>query len=146
MQTENPRDYAGIGFAVGFIALGIWAITETREMSDMGATFPRTIGMAMILFAVTFIVFAVMRPPRARVPVERGSTPRRIALVAVTAVWILLLPVAGFYVTSLAAFVLLCFIANYDPLSTRKVATWVAAAFGVVTGFYLLFAKALLVP
>jgi hypothetical protein len=135
MQTENSRDYAGIAFALGFIALGVWAIAETREMSDLGATFPRTIGIAMIGFAVAFIVLTLVRAPRERAPPEYGSTPRRVALIALTAIWILLLPVAGFYVTSLGAFLALCFIANYDPLSLRMVLIWIATAFGVVTGF-----------
>lgn len=146
MQTENSRDYAGIAFAVGFIVLGIWAIAQTREMSDLGATFPMTIGGAMILFSIAFIVLSVMKPGRGGASPEEGSTPRRLALIAVCLVWILLLPVVGFYVTSLVAFLALCFIANYDPLNARMVLIWTASAFGVVTAFYLLFAKALLVP
>ncbi len=146
MKTDNSRDYAGIAFAVGFIALGIWAIAETREMSDLGATFPRTIGIAMIIFALAFIVLNVLRPGRGRAIPEAGSTPRRVTLIVITLAWVLLLPIVGFYVTSLVAFVALCFIANYDPLTPRMVLIWIGSAFGVVTAFYLLFAKALLVP
>ena len=146
MQTENSRDYAGIAFAVGFIALGIWAISETREMSDMGATFPRTIGIAMIVFSLAFIVLSVVGKGRARALPEAGSTPKRVVLIVVTLAWVLLLSIVGFYVTSLVAFVALCFVANYDPITPRMVLIWIASAFGVVTAFYLLFAKALLVP
>ena len=146
MQTENSRDYAGIAFAVGFIALGIWAVSETREMSDLGAIFPRTIGIAMIVFSLAFIVLNVVGKGRARALPEAGSTPKRIALIVVTLVWVLLLSTVGFYVTSLVAFVALCFIANYDPITSKMVLIWIASAFGVVTAFYLLFAKALLVP
>jgi hypothetical protein len=146
MQTESSRDYPGIAFAAGFVALGVWTIAETRGMSDFGAIFPRTIGFAMITFAVAFIVLTLVKPPRAGTVPQGGSTPRRMALVVLLVAWILLLPVVGFYVTSLVAFLVLCFIANYDALTARIVLIWTASAFGVVTAFYLLFAKALLVP
>ena len=61
-------------------------------------------------------------------------------------IWILTIKMAGFYVTSVAAFLALCFVANYDPLTAKRVVIWICSGLGVVTAFYLLFAKALLVP
>ena len=89
MQTENSRDYAGIAFAVGFCVLGVWGIAETRGMSDLGAVFPRTIGIAMVLFSIVFIVLGVLKPARAGEEREQGSALRRIGLVVVSLIWIL---------------------------------------------------------
>ena len=88
----------------------------------------------------------VARPAAERPPASQGSTARRLALAAVMAAWALLMPVVGFFVTGVLAFLVLLAVANYDRWTWRRLAVQSAVGVAVVTGFYLLFVKVLLVP
>lgn len=143
---QEGKDYGGMAFAAGFAALGIWAVAQTRHMSDLAATFPRTIGLAMIGLSVGLIVLSLIRAPRSRLHRPPGSAVRRAGLVLLMLGWVLAMPTIGFYLSSLVAFLALCLVANYDPLTGRRVLTWMITAVAVVSGFYLLFSKLLLVP
>lgn len=146
MSTEPRRDYGGMAFAAAFILLGVWALLETREMSSLAAVFPRTIASAMIVFAIGYIVLAVLRPLLARPSRPFESTPRRVLLGILLLAWILLMPVLGFVTTSLIAFIALTAVANYHAWTPFRLIVYPVTAVCVVAGFYALFAYALKVP
>lgn len=155
-MTENSgsadpqfRDLPSIGLAVLFVIFGAWVLSETGPMTAMGSVFPRAIAIAMIVFSVALIIQQLRRPARAGsdpLVTPSGSSPRRIALAAVMAVWALAMPVVGFFVTSLLAFLVLLAVANYDGWTVRRAVGYGAVGLAVVTGFYVLFVKILLVP
>lgn len=146
---RQDRDYPSIGLAILFVLLGGWVLMQTGEMTALGSIFPRAIAIAMIVLSLALIVQQLRRPVRPaqdRPPAPDGSAGRRAALVAVMAAWVLLMPLVGFFVTSLLAFLALLAVANYDGWTARRLALYGAAGLAVVAGFYLLFVKVLLVP
>lgn len=156
--TDRPRrrDWPGTIAAVIFILLGLWVLQQSRSMTAMGAVFPTAIAIAMIVFSIALLI-ANLRPRKtlqdgATVseetirPRTAESTPRRLALVGVLVAWALLLPVIGFLVTSLVAFLAVLVIANYDSWTARRVIGFVAGSVVVVAAFYLLLVKVLQVP
>ncbi|NNG05249.1 MAG: hypothetical protein HKM95_14290 [Inquilinus sp.] len=143
------RDYPSIGLAVLFALLGVWVLFETTAMTAFGSIFPRAIAIAMIVLSMALVVQQLRRPRRpgpGRPSSGPESTPRRVALAAVMAAWALSMPVVGFFVTSLLAFLVLLAVANYDGWTPRRMLLYGASGVVVVAGFYLLFVKALLVP
>ena len=106
--------------------------------------FPRAIGSAMILFAVIDIVWRWFARPREQPP--EGSNLRRVVLAAIMLLWALLLQTVGFWVTSLAASLLLMLVANHEPWTARRALGYVVSTLAVVTGLYAVFAFGLEVP
>lgn len=150
MQTESKRrDVPGVILAIGFIALGAWFILQTGDLSPLGSVFPRAIGVALILFSLVFVVANLMSAQAGENHAEGAapeSTPRRLGLVAVMGIWGLLLPVVGFFVTSLVAFVALLVVAEYEGWTARRAAIYAATAVVVVAAFYYLMRELLLIP
>ncbi len=139
------RDIGGMLFAAGFIALAIWALSQTGRMSPLGAVFPRTIASAMIVFAASYLIIALLRP---RVPAEQasGSPLRRVVFLLMLFAWVLLLEPLGFFVASVIGFGLVCTVANYHTWDWRRVLLYIAITIAMVGGFQWLFAELLLVP
>ena len=75
-----------------------------------------------------------------------GSNPRRLAFLAVMASWIGLVPVVGFFVTSLVAFFFIAATATYERRSWRESIVLLVVGLAVIGGFYLLMARILLIP
>jgi hypothetical protein len=150
------RDWPGMIAAVVFILLGLWVLQQSRSMTAMGSVFPTAIAIAMIVFSIALLI-TNLRPRKsvrdgATVPEEAirpgtaESTPRRLALVGILVAWALLLPVIGFLVTSLVAFLAILVTANYDSWTARRAIGFIAGSVVVVAAFYLLLVEVLQVP
>ena len=146
MTEHSRRDTASLLSAVGFIVLGAAALYHTRDMSPLGSVFPRTIASAMILFALSYVVWRWLKSHAAPGAFAGGSHLRRAALAAVMLAWALLLTRVGFLATSVAATLLLLAIANYDRWTPLRGLAYVASALGIVLGLYAVFRYGLLVP
>lgn len=157
MASKRPHDLPGVIAAAGFIVLGVVLIRQTGRMTPLGSVFPITISTAMIVFSALLILRNVvigLRPtPRAtpeeetpETPAAAGSVPRRLAFLAAMAGWVVLMPVLGFFVTSLLGFFAIMAVATYDRLGLREGAILVAIGVAVITGFYLVMAEVLLIP
>ncbi len=146
MAINPQRDLGGMLFAGGFILLGAWGLYDAREMSDLGAIFPRTICIVMIVLSVLYVVFAMLRLKPAKESHEKPSTLRRVLLLAVLAGWIALMPVIGFVSSSFIGFLVLAAVANYDSWTPFRLMVYPISGACVVAGFYALFAYALKVP
>ena len=142
------RDIPGIILAVIFIGLACLALWDTTNMADSDSyVFPRAVATAMIVFSILLIVYNLLRPmPGAPGPGGRGSTPRRVALVAAMLISTGLMPFVGFVVSGLAAFVAITLAAMYDPWTRFRLVVYPLVGVGVVVGFYTLFARVLQVP
>ncbi|HEV7372101.1 tripartite tricarboxylate transporter TctB family protein [Arenibaculum sp.] len=142
------RDVGTVVAGLIFILLGAWMIRESFAMSPLGSVFPRTIAAVMIVCSVMLVVQRLYRrpaPPADENPAGE-STGRRLALVAVMAAWVFLLPVLGFFTSSLLAFLVLLAVANYDGWNLRRVLVYGASAVGIIVAFYLVFVELLLLP
>jgi hypothetical protein len=148
MSTDTrPRDIGGIVFALGFIILGVWVIAETREMTALGSVFPRAIAGAMIVFSVLLIVIRLLKPVFDGVEGAATRAPVRwLGFVLVMAAWVVLIPVVGFFTTSVVAFLALIAVANHDRWTGRRVLIFTIAGVVIVVAFQVLFTTALNVP
>jgi hypothetical protein len=146
---QKPRDLSGMVMAVLFIGVGAWILLESRHLSALGSVFPSTIAIALILFSLILLGMNLRRPRAAAAPAgadERESTPRRLLLVAIMIGWSLLMPVVGFFVSSLIAFVALLVVAEYERWSMRHAVLYGMTAVVVVAAFYFLMRDILLIP
>jgi len=146
MPNKRHHDIAGIGFAIGFVALGVAALYGSREMSPLGSVFPRTVAGALIVFAFAYIVEALLRGVEQPARSQSESTLRRALLVGCMLGWALLLTVLGFVVSSVIGFALLSAVASYQRWTWKRTLLYLFANAVVVLGFFALFHYALLVP
>jgi putative tricarboxylic transport membrane protein len=145
---ENYRDVPAIIFGALFIGLGVLAYMETRDLSPMGAVFPKTLSVALVLFSVMLIAFQIGRPAARKKQADpaavKPSNIRRFATIVIMALWVALLPMVGFFVTSLAAFFCLTAVASFARPSARTIFTYMIVATAIVGTFQVLMANVLL--
>ena len=141
------RDVPAMLFGALFVGIGVLAYVQTKDMSAMGSVFPGTLSAALVLLSVMLIAFQPGRPKapaKVETPDEvKPSTPRRFALIVAMAIWALLLPSIGFFVTSLLAFLVLTAIASFERPSVRELALYAVTALVIVGSFQLLMDKVL---
>ncbi len=145
-MSERPKlDVRGIVGCSIAIAVGALAFYHAKEFTPLGSVFPRTVAVAMMIFSVVYIAVAVLRPGEQ--PAQpAGSTPRRVALVVVLALWSVLLEKVGFLTTSAVAFAAILVIANYDRWTPRRAAVYAASSAIVLGSLYAIFRFVLQVP
>lgn len=145
LSERAKRDVRGIVGCVLAIAGGALAFYHAKEFTPLGSVFPRTVAVAMMIFAGVYIAMALLRPGEQ--PAQpAGSTWRRVALVAVLAAWSVFLEMVGFLTTSVAAYAAILVIANYDRWTPRRAVGYSIAAAAVLGGLYAIFKYGLQVP
>ena len=145
MNEKPPRDLPGIAGSVVFIVVGMLAFWGARDFSALGSVFPRTMAVAMVVFAAAYIAMALLRPS-APVATPTGSPWRRGAVMAVLLAWAFLLGKVGFLATSIVAYTALLVIANYDRWTPRMAVTYAVVGALVLGGLYSVFHLVLQVP
>lgn len=155
MATRRPHDLPGTLAAVVFIVLGLALIRQTGRMTPLGSVFPITISAAMIAFSALLILRNVVlglrraaprEPDTQEMPATPGSTPRRIAFLAVMGAWVLLLPVLGFFAASLAGFFAVMAIATHERLGVGQGMLLALFGLAIIAAFTLLMSEVLLIP
>jgi len=145
---EDYRDIPAIVFGVLFVGIGLLAYSETKDMSPMGSVFPKVLSAALVLFSIILAARQIGRPVARKVVAEpratKPSNRRRFATIVVMGLWALLLPMIGFFVTSLAGFLGLNAIATFERPGIRTLITSAIVAVAVVGAFQLLMANVLL--
>ena len=129
---------AGLICGAGFALLAIYVFWGTRGMSALGSIFPATISLGMILFSLGLIAAILTgraAPAMAREEGAEGWT-RRLALAAIMAAWVMLLPEIGFLVSSLIAFAAIMVTADYDRPRVRTWAIWTLSGAAIVVAFW----------
>jgi len=145
MNENPPRDIPGIAGSVVFIIVGMLAFWGARDFSPLGSVFPRTMAVAVIVFAAAYIAMALLRPSApAAMPV--GSPWRRGAVMVVLLAWAFLLGQVGFLATSVVAYTALLVIANYDRWTPRMAVIYAVVGTLVLGGLYWVFRHVLQVP
>lgn len=154
--THTKRlDSGGIFVAAGLILLAALALWDTTKMTDADSyIFPRAVAIAMIVFCLLFITQQLItsaahtsnnvQPTDATT--ERPSTARRIGLVIAMLVGALTMPWLGFILSGLLVFGSIMLLAMYDAWTPQRTIIYPLVGIAVVLGFYMIFAKLLLVP
>ena len=146
-EQTKVRDVPAVLFSLLFIAIGVAAYTQTKDMSAMGSVFPTTIAALLVLLSGLLIAFQIGRPAAPAteriVGGAKESTWRRVLIIVAMGIWALLLPSVGFFVTSLLAFLVLVAIASFDRLSLSEMVVHGVAAIAIVGAFQLLMDKVL---
>jgi hypothetical protein len=144
MRQARP-DLRSIAGAAAFIVVGMLAIYYSSEFSPLGAAFPRTIAVLMIVLSAVYIAVAVLRPSAGPAPAP-GSLPRRLLLAGTMVAWALMLQPVGFLLSSVICYALILVITNYDRWTPRRAVIYAASGIAVVGGLYGIFAYVLQVP
>lgn len=143
---ENKRDWQGGIYAVGFIILGVLMIMGTKDMSALGSVFPKTIAIALIAFSVALIGLVFTNRAIAQKS-EEGSeegNKHRFGLAIVMLAWVFLMPVLGFLVSSLMAYMTIMFIADYERPSVKTWVIWILSGAVIVTALWWVMAHVLI--
>ncbi|OOY06962.1 tripartite tricarboxylate transporter permease [Thioclava sp. F36-7] len=143
---HKQRDLPEVMFAILFIALGITIYLGASGMSALGSVFPKTIAAVLIAFSALLIVMNLRRPAGGSFKLANLNTGaiRRISLGVVLLAWVFLMPVIGFLVTSMIAFVAIMIVADYDRPPAKTWAIWILSGLLICTGFWWLMANVLL--
>jgi len=144
----QPRDHAGMALSVMLIIVAILAFAQTSSMSPMGAVFPSTISVAIIVFAMVLLGLNFLRKPATKMAGRgdsEGSSSRRLALVAVMAIWVAGVPVVGFGCMAVLAFLMLALVSCFEAMSRKQILGEAVAGIVIVGGLYLLMADVLLI-
>lgn len=148
-MSAAVRDWPGAAVALGFAALGGYAVAGSFGMTALGAIFPRTVGAVLVVLSVVQVLRCLAGRGGALTleDGERGGSRwRRAALAAVMLVWVLAFPVVGFVVTSLLAGWALLFVAEFEPLPARTVGLRIVIVTAMVGLFYWLMVGVLHIP
>ena len=150
-ENNLDRDVGGIICSVLFLTIGAVCLYETTKMVDPDSfLFPRLVIFLLIGLSALHIFTALKKNNKPAEEALEGdvapSNPRRILIVAAMIGSALLMPVVGFLIAGLAAFIALMLLSNYDPWTSRT--SWLYPLVGViiVCGFFWIFSTLLHVP
>lgn len=146
-SSKRHRDVGGMVTAAFFILLGAVLYYDTTTMLDRDSyVFPRAVIAAMVGLSLAVIIMNLVRPEAETEGPERGSGMRRAGLVAAMAAATALMPVLGFVVSGLIAFMIIMVLAMYDPWTRFRLIVYPVVGLAIVIGFYVLFKEVLYVP
>jgi len=136
------------------LGLGVFALSRTGEMSELGAVFPRTAAILLILAALGLALRSLLRQRQAaatepksegpEVSTEVLEAPRvdrpRLAGIAIALMaWALLLKPLGFLVTAALGLAAVGLVTYRERMSLTAALLHVLAGAVLVGGFYSLF-------
>jgi putative tricarboxylic transport membrane protein len=144
-KIENKRDWAGVIYSFGFILLGVFMIFGTKEISQLGSVFPKTIAFVMIALSMLLIGLILMKRSAlaTQVEEEQGGNMHRFSLTVVMLGWVFLLPILGFFVASLISYFAIMYIADYERPSIRIWLLWTLIGTVIVGSFWWIMANLL---
>ncbi len=133
----------------GIVGLLLTAVFffNLENISWMSIGFPKTVVYIMGLVSVILIVLGFVKPSRDQI-FNVGSNVRWIVTGVLFFLWVLFMPVLGFYVSSV---IFMTAIVGYlarvrTELTMRKFLVWIPIVIAEVTFFYLIFTQVLHVP
>ena len=133
----------------GFIGLILTAVFffGLEDISWMSIIFPRTMVYIMALISGILVVKGFVKPSRDQI-FSVGSNARWLVTGLLFFLWVLLMPVFGFFVTTV---VFMTAIVGYLAqarmhVTISKFIAWLPIVIAEVTFFYLIFTKVLYVP
>jgi hypothetical protein len=142
-RDVNTEIISGV---IGLILTAVFFFA-LEDISWMSIVFPKTIIYLMALMSGILVVKGVVKPSRDRI-FSVGSNPRWLVTGVLFFLWVLFMPVLGFFVSTV---VFMSAIVGYlaqvrTQVTIGKFITWVPIVIAEVTFFYLIFTKVLYVP
>ena len=135
--------------ASGFIGLILTAVFffALEDISWMSIIFPRTMVYLMAIISAMLVVKGFVKPSRDRI-FSVGSNKRWMVTGVLFFLWVLLMPVFGFFVSTV---VFMTAIVGYLArarmrITVGKFIVWIPIVLAEVTFFYIIFTKVLYVP
>jgi len=133
----------------GIIGLMLTAVFffSLEDISWMSIGFPKTVIYIMALISGILVVTGFVKPSRDRI-FNVGSNIRWMVTGVLFFLWVLLMPVLGFFVSTV---VFMTAIVGYlagvhKRVTIGKLMVWLLVVITEVTFFYLIFTKVLYVP
>jgi hypothetical protein len=133
----------------GLIGLLLTAVFffALEDISWMSIIFPRTVVYIMAIISGILVVKGLVRPSQDRI-FSAGSNTRWMVTGVLFFLWVLLMPVFGFFVSTV---VFMTAIVGYlararMQVTIGKFLIWIPIVVAEVTFFYLIFTKVLYVP
>ncbi|MFY0609915.1 MAG: tripartite tricarboxylate transporter TctB family protein [Hyphomicrobiaceae bacterium] len=104
-QQPSSGDWSNTIAGAFFACLGAYVLQEAQNFEDVGATMPIFVGIGLIVLSAILILANYFRSGLiAKVEPSQGSMRQRAILIVLVSVWVLVLPYAGFLLSSIIAF------------------------------------------
>ncbi|NIA67975.1 hypothetical protein HBA54_05160 [Pelagibius litoralis] len=148
METLGNRTSNLIAAGIA-LALGAYALSQTGEMSELGAVFPTTAAIVLIIAALALALRVVLRGGKAA---EQQSVwsglewPRLVGLSITLLAWALLLKPLGFMPAAALGLLAVGVITYRERMGLKALALHLLAGGALLAGFYGLFSVVLRVP
>lgn len=133
----------------GIIGLVIAAVFffSLEDISWMSILFPKTMVYIMAFISAILVIWGVAKPSRSPI-FNIGSNTRWIVTGVLFFLWVILMPVLGFFVSTV---VFMTAIVGYLARARMRVTigkfmVWIPIVIAEVTFFYLIFTRVLYVP
>ncbi len=133
-------------FVFMLVALVFWSLT--RGLSYNGQIFPRLVTIFLfVLSAVMFAqTFSTKHPEQKQTSMIHEDLNYIIRAFSVVILWVSFLNILGFIVTSVVCLSILTLIIDLQKLTFNRLITTIAIYTVVVTVFWVIFHRVLLVP
>jgi hypothetical protein len=144
MNREVNTDITGGIIGILLTAVFFFAL---EDISWMSIIFPKTIVYLLALISGLLIFKGFLKPSRRQI-FNTGSNTRWIVTGILFFLWVLVMPVFGFFVSTVVFMTaIVAYLAHARmPLTIGKLIVWVPIVIAEVTFFYLIFTKVLYVP
>ena len=133
-------------FVFMLVALAFWLLT--RGLSYNGQIFPRLV--TIFLFVLSAVMFAqtffIKHSEQKQTSMSRENLKYIIRAFLVVILWVSFLNILGFIVTSVVCLSVLTLILDLQKFTFNRLITTIAIYAVVVTVFWVIFHKVLLVP
>ena len=141
-MSARTTDLVGAALALGLAA---YALSETGEMSELGAVFPTTASIVLILAGIGLAVRAVFATP-AQEPQGRVEWLRWAGIGVILVAWALLLKPLGFLLSAAIGMIAVGLVTYRERMSLLSIALHLLAGGALLGLFYGLFRFVLKVP
>ena len=139
----NTQITSGI---IGLLLTAVFFI-NLEKISWMSIGFPKTVVSIMGLVSVILVVLGFVKPSRDQI-FSVGSNVRWIVTGVLFFLWVLFMPVLGFFVSSVIFMTaIVVYLARVrSEVTIKKFFAWLPIVIAEVTFFYLIFTQVLHVP
>ena len=134
---------------MGAVAAGFggFLMVASRNYTDLGAAFPRAVGLSMIVLGIVLAAGRLIRwSVSTSLPALEGSMVRRALFVVIIAIWGVSLPWLGIVLASVVGIAGLTLVSNFSRWNARRILIHVVGHAAIFAFFYGLLAYGLQVP
>ena len=125
------------------IMLGGYALSQTGEMSELGAVFPTTAAICLIAAGLVLALRSVMRRHYTVTSSGQIDWMRLAGLAPVLAGWALLFKPLGFILSAALGMTLIALLSARSRINYSVIGLHIVAAAALISGAYLLFTQVL---